>query len=438
MDSIQGFSLLNLVLVISSYLLAYFVNKMTNSRSLLTISVILTVHHVVAYIYAYHLQFPANEVDPAMFLAKAEECIKFDYCGYLGFHLYVHYLARVYELGGSLYFVFLVNILFFVVSIYFFIGIADLLGIQGGRRTSLIIYGMWPSVIFFTTMHYREAFELYFLMAGVYFGIAGSQTNNYLKLFTGMLFLFVMGVVHIKGLLYLSLLLFAVLCVYKLPLAVKPVLARVLMLLIMCAGVYTAQNLYVEDLTKEIHQEVKVSSPLQSTGVGETIEKSVSKVSKDKRSETDLIDAFMKKVSGYRNRLLEQKAVRTAYISKINSENIVSFTGSYLLIYMEYLVSPFIFQVSTMNDLIAYAESLLRVVLIISSIVYLWRSPQVWPLFLMYLMITAMWAIGVVSYGAGIRHHAMTNWILALLGVPVMTEYIRTKLSNRQPGNASI
>jgi len=38
-----------------------------------------------------------------------------------------------------------------------------------------------------------------------------------------------------------------------------------------------------------------------------------------------------------------------------------------------------------------------------------------------------MWAIGVISYGASIRHHIQTNWILVLLGVPIISEYISRK-----------
>jgi hypothetical protein len=55
------------------------------------------------------------------------------------------------------------------------------------------------------------------------------------------------------------------------------------------------------------------------------------------------------------------------------------------------------------------------------------RNRQTRILFVIYLAITAMWAIGVISFGASIRHHVQTNWILVLLGVPIISEYISSK-----------
>ena len=155
MSNIPGVSLENIFLVFLSCVLILIINRKTNSESALLLLAILTFHHVVAYLYAFYLSLPQNEVDPASFVRLANDCSELGYCGYFGQHLYANYLAKMLELGGSLYFVFLLNVLFFVISIYYFLGIADQLSLKENRKTYLILYGMWPSVVYFTTLHYR-------------------------------------------------------------------------------------------------------------------------------------------------------------------------------------------------------------------------------------------------------------------------------------------
>ena len=203
MNDIPGLNLENIFLIFVSYVLILIVNRKTNSKSAVLLVAILTFHHVVAYLYAFYLNKPQNEVDPDKFLQLAHECSTEGYCGFLGLHLYTNYLSKMLDLGGSLYFVFLLNVLFFVISIYFFLGIAELFGLKGNRKAYLILYGMWPSVVYFTTLHYREPFELYLLIAGIYFGLTGSKSDSFLRMLASMVLLLVMGVFHIKGLIYL-------------------------------------------------------------------------------------------------------------------------------------------------------------------------------------------------------------------------------------------
>ena len=144
-------------------------------------------------------------------------------------------------------------------------------------------------------------------------------------------------------------------------------------------------------------------------------------------AEVSFIDKFMKKVTYYRKAITRDGIPGTAFISNISDKSIPVFIATYFLVYLEYLFSPFIFQVNSFHSLLAYAESVLRLILFTSTLVMLKRNPQTRILFIIYLAITAMWAIGVISFGAGIRHHIQTNWILVLLGVPIISEYISSK-----------
>ena len=436
MNNIPGLQLENIVLVCLSYFLILLINSRTNSESALLLVAILTCHHVVAYLYAFYMSTPPNEVDPAGFMFLAQDCSALGYCGYLGQHLYANYLAKMLELGGSLYFVFLLNVLYFVISIYFFLGIAEQLCLKRYRKTYLILYGMWPSVVYFTTLHYREPFELYLLIAGIYFGLTGSKSDSFLRMLTSMVLLLAMGFFHIKGLIYLSPILFLILISYRFPLTVLSVGKKIALLIIMCVGVYFAQSMYIYDLKNSVESIVTKKIEIERTGdrnnetqgiLKENKRSVFQKSTRHQVAEVSFIDKFMKKVTYYRKAITRDGIPGTAFISNISDKSIPVFIATYFLVYLEYLFSPFIFQVNSFHSLLAYAESVLRLILFASTLVMLKRNPQTRILFIIYLAITAMWAIGVISFGASIRHHTQTNWILVLLGVPIISEYISSK-----------
>ena len=442
MSNISGLNLENIFLIFVSYVLVLLVNRKTNSESAIWLIAILTCHHVVAYLYAFYLSTPPNEVDPAGFMFLAQDCSALGYCGYLGQHLYANYLAKMLELGGSLYFVFLLNVLYFVISIYFFLGIAEQLCLKRYRKTYLILYGMWPSVVYFTTLHYREPFELYLLIAGIYFGLTGSKSDSFLRMLTSMVLLLAMGFFHIKGLIYLSPILFLILSSYKMPLTVVSLGKKLVLLIAMCVGVYFAQSMYVSDLKSASNGYIEtpverivakkiVSSSDSNNETARKLRESkrpaYEKYKIHQRSEFNVIDNFIKEVTYYRKAILRDGVPGTAFISNISDSSIPVFIATYFLVYLEYLFSPFIFQVDSFHSLLAYAESVLRLILFASTLVMLKRNPQTRVLFIIYLSITAMWAIGVISFGASIRHHTQTNWILVLLGVPIISEYISSK-----------
>lgn len=455
MNNIPGLDLENLFVIIFSYFLILLVNRKTNSESPWLLLGVLTFHHAVAYLYAFYLSAPPNEHDHISFIQLASECTGLGYCGYFGEHLYANYLARVLAVGQSVYFVFLVNVLFFVISLYYFLGISDALNLKGNRKVYILLYSMWPSVIYFTTLNYRETFELYLLIAGIYFGLTGSKSDNFMRMLISMMFLFVMGIFHMKGLTFLSPVLFFIVMMYGFSPTVISVAKKVILLMIMTFAVYFSQGLYSEYL-KEVSQ-LKTAHQVQLENTGKASNERPAEKAKEEAlsgsrlvfeqnkdiwlsekdypdTEPGYIDLFMRKVTFYRASLTWVTMPRTVFVGEISDKSIPEFIGTYLLVYLEYVSSPFIFQVNSLLSLLAYVESTLRLFLFVSSLLLVRRYPQARVLFIVYLTITAMWSIGVVSFGASIRHHIQTNWILVLLGVPLISEYVHRKfrLDNRK------
>ena len=443
MSNLPGLQLENIFLVIISFALILFINKKTNSESALLLVAILTFHHVVAYLYAFVLSLPQNEVDPIGFLNLASKCTNFGYCGYLGQYLYAHYLSKVLALGSSIYFVFLLNVLFFVISLYFFIKTAELFFGKEYRKSFIFLYGLWPSVIFFTTLNYREPFELYLLVIATYLALTGSRSDNFVGMFVSMLLLLLMGMFHIKGLIYLAPVLFIILVSYHFSFSFRSVFKRVLILSIMTVPVFLSQEMYqdyMSEVSRSKHaKQVENKESVNAIDSLNTDKKILSKeeiLFKERenifyleknypKTKTSLFDDFMRKVTFYRASLFFVKPPRTAFYSEIDDKNLPRFIATYSLVYLEYLFSPFIFQVNSLLSIFAYLESILRMILFASALILLRRRPDISVLFVLYLAITGMWALGVVSYGAAIRHHVQTNWILVLLGVPVISGYLK-------------
>ena len=433
MSNIPGITLGNAFLIVASYILILLVNRETRSQSALLLITILTFHHIVAYLYAFYLPLPENEADPARFMFLARGCADAGYCAYIGQHLYANYLAKMLAFGQSIYFVYLLNVIFFIISLFYFIGISDFFDLKGNRKINIFLYGMWPSVVYFTTLHYREPFELYLLIAGVYFGLTGSRSDSFPRMLTSMVLLFGMGLFHIKGLIFLSPILFIILVSYRVPLSALSLGKKIILLLIMCIGVYFAQSMYVSNLRTaansipgaSVTSKVTDITARSNNGSGKIVKR---EITSKKSAEVSIIDKLIKKITMYRKVILRDGVPGTAFISNISDKSIPVFFATYFIVYLEYLFSPFIFQVNSFHSLLAYAESVLRLILFASTLVMVKRNPQTRILFSIYLAITAMWAIGVISFGASIRHHIMTNWILVILGVPLISEYISRKV----------
>ena len=90
-------------------------------------------------------------------------------------------------------------------------------------------------------------------------------------------------------------------------------------------------------------------------------------------------------------------------------------------IYLHYLFAPW-FGIERWVDVYAVAESWMRIILLAGIAV---NTPDILRerkggvifIFLLYLGLTALWAVGTTNYGQGIRHHVLTNWMLVMVAV---------------------
>jgi len=46
---------------------------------------------------------------------------------------------------------------------------------------------------------------------------------------------------------------------------------------------------------------------------------------------------------------------------------------------------------------------------------------------------TFLWAMGTVNYGTSIRHHILTNWIIIIIGGPVLIDFVLRQFRKKSP-----
>ncbi len=142
----------------------------------------------------------------------------------------------------------------------------------------------------------------------------------------------------------------------------------------------------------------------------------------------------------YRERLIFEMAphARANYGIMLDTSSVGSLIRTTSLLFLYYLFAPFPWQVSELIDLYGAAESLLRFLLITFSIISWYRADgvqhRIWGLLLViYFSMTFLWATGTVNYGTSIRHHILTNWIIIILGGPVLIDFVLRQFRKKSP-----
>jgi hypothetical protein len=133
----------------------------------------------------------------------------------------------------------------------------------------------------------------------------------------------------------------------------------------------------------------------------------------------------------YRTILMTAQApdARANYGIMYDTTSFGSLIKTISLAFIYYLFAPFPWQITNWLDVYAFAESLLRFILILFSIISWYRAEglqrSIWGLLLIiYFSMTLLWSTGTVNYGTSIRHHILSNWIILIAGGSRLIEFL--------------
>lgn len=381
-----------------------------DKTTLAVVLFVLLAHHGASIANVYFSSLPGARYDALTFHIYAVEHIyesKNLFQIRMGSEFYEFVLAYAYLLGGeSLFLGQQLSILVFAFTCIVFVRLVDLLGLQRFTPWLVLLFGGLPSAVVFGSLTLREGYELFFFILGVYAGLRAFMAPAWWALPVCIGSLVTMGMFH------------QVLMVY----AFFAVAVLVVVPLIGAARSGRSKGRAVVGIAAMAVAGIAAIS-MAKTGPGNDYLKMI---------RSGPVEALVE----YR-RATDTGEPRTAFGVELDNSSLAGLAASVSLIYVHYLVAPFPWQIDLGIDVYASAEAMLRLILLVAAVFAVSAARDnrrvMVVLVLIYLSMTLLWAIGTTNYGQAIRHHVLTNWILVLLGAPVLIDWL--KLCLQAPWN---
>jgi len=408
------------LLIFLSFFIVYKFWKTKKDKKLtLAIGFVLLLHHFVAIINSYFYTFPGAEPDPVNFQGLA---IEWAAGGKLllsfGTNFYAQLLGIFYRIfEPSQLFGEELSILAFLLSCFVLIKIIELLNISEHTVLLLLIYGLLPTNLIFCSKILREPYQILFFMLSVYWGL-----RFHLKPAKGAMIFCVFSAL-IMGLFHKALILYALFLV--------PVLF-----------LFSPQQISgsLSDRRRFMNRRWIIIGLILIILAGIVIIGNLDSIKGLEVMRAFLSGRGLKYAAEYRTKLIFENApnARANYGIILDTSSVITLIRSTLFMFVCYLFAPFPWQVTNWLDLYGAAESLLRFLLITFSIISWYRADgikrRIWGLLLaIYFSMTFLWAIGTVNYGTSIRHHILTNWIIIVLGGPVLIDFVLRQFRKKSP-----
>ncbi len=392
------------VIALFTVLLPFFIEPIRKNRVLLfAFCIAVVVHQLVLILLTYYFTFGVVVSDALFFHQMGSELANTgDFYFGIGAAFYHNFLGVVYRaVGSSRLLGAEMSHLAFTLSLLVLLKIMDMTEVKKYKPATLLIYGLMPSLLLLGASSFREPWQILFFMTSVYWGF------KYRKDAKLMSFVFMTLASIAMALFHKALIIFSVMSVslfYLWPTTSSQPYhygwQRKITVVLAITGISLAGFWWIaESLGGHFGGEV-VNAIMQGRVL-------------------DYIDHY--------HDILRGQAGRASYDVLLNTSSWSALLKSWIIVYFEYLFSPFPWQLENFSDFIGLCEALFRVVLIPLSIYvgvtgFRKKKFEASLLCLCYFAMTLLWSVGTANYGQAMRHHVLTNWIILVLGLPVLLQ----------------
>ncbi len=400
------------LLLVASYFMVSCFPVFLRRRSLIpVIWCLLTAHHAVAVINTFVFTVPLAGADARGFYLWAAYLSFDDPAGFgIGAPFYGNLLSLAFRVAGTSHLLaHQLSILAFLFSCAVLVRIVEYIGAGRHAVVVLWVYGLWPPFLILSSIPMREIYQSLFLMTAVLMGLKYHYAYpRQWRFLIGLAAAAVaMGLFH-RGLIVYALALIPLLAFWPIRgsgdaggtrMRMKHKLAGLGVFLLVAAALVALSTRYP----------VPGLNVFRMIATGEIVEYT-----------TDI------RVSAGR------QEARTFYGAELDLSSPLRFASSAGSILGNYLFAPWPHQVQKVVDLPVFMESVIRM-LLLAIICARWfrvRGDERSVLSLLmavYVSITVMWALGTHNYGTAWRHNQTHNWILFVLGIPVIMEWLHRK-----------
>jgi len=312
-----------------------------------------------------------------------------------GLIVYAHSLGFLYRaFGASFFFGDELSVLAFTLSCVVLVKLVDLLDMRPFRVGIILIFGLLPSAVIFMSVTLRESWQALFFLLSVYWAIRLRKRPSVLIGSFLLMSAFCLSLLHN----YLSryVICFILISIYWGILGRKKGVRWARHVRFLFAGLLVACLIILAqkmELLMTVEQILELSK-------------------------------------GFRYGAVTFANARTFYGEMLDTSSMFGFVTTIPIVFVQYMFTPFPWQVENVKDIYALLESMLRFVLLFFA-VYSWRrsSGEVRSyysfLFIVVLGLELMWALGTVNWGTAMRHHVPGYSVIVLLGAPGLILFMR-------------
>lgn len=369
-------------------------------RALVASLIMLTIRHGISIVNAYYTTVYGTDVDAAGFHLTAQELANTVQPGWLaqfgefeaGAKVYRQFLAFAYLiLGDSLLVGQGLSIITYVLSNIVLVKLSKILGFAKYRTSLIILYGILPPAILFSSATMRESYQMLFLLSAAYWTIKFKRDHSISSLIISLVSTILLGLLH-NGLVIYAIFLVGFNFFWGLGLSFRYFSLRQLAL--MGVSIFVLPGLIFVWFT--LAGSMGGASRALVSGEGATY------------------------TGAYRERGEEGRA---NYDVKLDTSSPVGFAVASPLVFIYYMMAPFPWQIRSGLDVYALLEVYLRLALIYFGIVA-WRHStgerrdQYRYVLIVFFSLEFMWSLGTANWGTAIRHHLIAYGLIVVLGGP--------------------
>ena len=399
-----------LLIFLSFYIIIKFHKKWKDHHLTIALFFILAIHHIIALTNTYLFIIHGANADAVRFHRLGVEwAMDGKWSIMVGAEFYQQFLGIFYRIFGPSHLLGEeLSIIAFLFACFVLIKLIDFLNITKYRVGLLLMFGLLPTNLVLGSVTMRESYQILFFMLSVYWGLRFHLEPTKGAMIFCVFSAIIMGFFHNALILYMLFLLPVLFLWFPKQVSSSPdsrwrfsrkrfiVIGAILILII---------GILIIGVLLEIQGLGALASVFSGKGLKYAVD--------------------------YRTILMTAQApdARANYGIMYDTTSFGSLIKTISLAFIYYLFAPFPWQITNWLDVYAFAESLLRFILILFSIISWYRAEglqrSIWGLLLIiYFSMTLLWSTGTVNYGTSIRHHILSNWIILIAGGSRLIEFL--------------
>jgi hypothetical protein len=414
-----------------------------------TLLIILFVHQITALYYFFVYPGYVAGKDFAAFNLTAKTIAEVHFFSFgTDAALFSNLLALVYKLCNSQLVGQEISVVIFMASCFVFMRLIKYYKLENYSVPILLFYALSPAALLWTSVILREPFEITLLMIAfeciLYFKSTGaSLKTRFFYLGCALLLISSLGVIH-KGLFFcLPIFLFGVLILpvkdkdngqLTLSLVNTKTLSlylfySLLPYFLILLMVITQPSANREKLEQAFH-ELQLKNFVIYTNNNMIINMTQDMIAKKGLYKTFANYRYGRPNSPEFRSLMNSNTIYDK--EYFVAQNLLQFTYMAIVEFLNYAFLPAVLVVGkwTLMNLFFSFIYLTRLLLFCSALIFsinLFKQKVRTPilLILLYLITSAIFSLGTITYGTALRHNLTTDWIVILLGGPLLFEFFK-------------